>query len=74
MRRNMKLSVALLLVLPIASARAQQLPSDVDSMMHRLFASREFASQRFGPARWIENGAAYTTVERSAGGGSDIVR
>ena len=77
MRRVLSLPfVALLLALPLATAQAQQLPADVDSMMHRLFASREFASQRFGPARWIENGTAYTTVERSkeAGGGSDIVR
>src|SRR2546422_5348827 len=36
----------------------------------------DFAPQRFGPARWIDGGAAYTTVEPSAdpGGGSDIVR
>ena len=77
MRRLLNLPVLLiLLVLPLTAARAQQLPADVDSMMHRLFASREFASQRFGPARWIENGAAYTTVERSAepGDGRDIVR
>ena len=77
MHRPLNLPILLiLLVLPLTAARAQQLPADVDSMMHRLFASREFASQRFGPARWIENGAAYTTVEPSAepGGGRDIVR
>lgn len=75
MRRIMSLTIAVLL-LPMASAAAQQLPADVDSMMHRLFASREFAGQRFGPARWIEEGAAYTTVERSeeVEGASDIVR
>ena len=77
MRRVLSLPLAaLLLALPIVSAHAQQLPADVDSMMQRLFASREFASQRFGPARWIEDGAAYTTVEPSeeVEGGSDIVR
>ncbi len=75
MRRIMSLTIAVLL-LPMASAAAQQLPAPVDSMMHRLFASREFAGQRFGPARWIEEGAAYTTVERSeeVEGASDIVR
>lgn len=75
MRRIVSLTIAVLL-LPMASAAAQQLPADVDSMMHRLFASREFAGQRFGPARWIEEGAAYTTVERSeeVEGASDIVR
>ncbi len=63
-------------VLPVLPALSQQLPADVDSSLHLIFASREFASQRFGPARWIENGKAYTTVEQSAAvrGGSDIVR
>ena len=33
-------------------------------------------TQRFGPARWIENGAAYTTLEasESSRGAADIVR
>src|SRR3989442_8230918 len=48
----------------------------MSDMLRRLFASREFAPERFGPARWIDGGAAYTTVEPSADlrGGSDIVR
>lgn len=66
--------LAFAIVPPAASA--QQLPAGVDSTLHRIFASREFSSQRFGPARWIENGSAYTTVERSAAdsSSSDIVR
>ena len=42
----------------------------------RIFASNEFAQERFGPARWIDDGAGYTTLERSSGesGGRDIVR
>ena len=39
--------------------------------IERIFDSRDFATERFGPARWLENGAAYTTVEN---GGKDIVR
>ncbi len=55
---------------------AAQLPAPMSEMLRRLFASREFAPERFGPARWIDGGAAYTTVEPSADlrGGSDIVR
>lgn len=42
--------------------------------LDRIFNSREFASQRFGPARWLDD-SSYTTLERSAGGeGVDIVR
>jgi dipeptidyl-peptidase 4 len=60
----------------IASPLTAQLPAGVDSMLHRLFASRDFSSDRFGPSRWIEKGAAYTTVEDShdVKDGSDIVR
>ncbi len=45
--------------------------------LDRLFDSDEFDSKGFGPARWIDEGAGYTTLERSdsdkAGGGRDIV-
>ncbi len=42
----------------------------------RIFDSDEFSPQRFGPARWIDNGAGYTTLEKSDSpeGGRDIVR
>ena len=43
-----------------------QVPDHVTDVLRRIFASAEFAPQRFGPARWIENGTAYTTVEKSA--------
>ena len=39
--------------------------------IERIFDSRDFATARFGPARWLENGNAYTTVEN---GRKDIVR
>src|SRR6266850_808813 len=60
-------------VLPPAVA---QVPDHVNDMLRRIFASADFAPQRFGPARWIENGAAYTTVEKSAAmpDAFDIVR
>ena len=53
-------------VLPPAAA---QVPDNVNEMLRRIYASADFAPQRFGPARWIETGTAYTTVEKS-----DIVR
>ncbi|HEU4586337.1 MAG TPA: S9 family peptidase [Gemmatimonadaceae bacterium] len=46
-------------------------PRTSELTIERIFASRDFAPDRFGPARWLENGAAYTTVEN---GGRDIVR
>jgi dipeptidyl-peptidase-4 len=67
------------LVLALLLAGAQQLPGQVPdtvrATVHRLFGTRDFTPERFGPARWIEGGAAYTTVERAAEGrGMDIVR
>ena len=43
--------------------------------VERIFSSREFASERFVPARWLEGGAAYTTIEASAtsNGADDMI-
>ena len=72
--RRVVLTLVAVAVLASVSVSAQ-IPAGLDSMLHRLYASRDFASARFGPARWIENGDAYTTVEPSADGkGADIVR
>src|SRR5437667_12188563 len=49
-------------VLPPAAA---QVPDNVNEMLRRIYASADFAPQRFGPARWIETGTAYTTVVKS---------
>ena len=41
----------------------------------RIFSSPEFSAESFGPTRWLENGTAFTTVERASGGkGREIVR
>jgi len=34
--------------------------------LERIFASREFSSERFGPARWMADGQTFTTLEPSA--------
>ena len=55
---------------------AGQLPPAASDMLRRLYASRNFAAQTFGPARWMSGGAAYTTIEPSAlvPGAQDVVR
>jgi dipeptidyl-peptidase-4 len=44
--------------------------------LERLHRSRDFLPDLFGPARWLSDGTAYTTLERSesGAGGSDIVK
>ena len=48
----------------------------LDAQIARIFEKNDYALPRFGPARWLGDGASYTTVERSAAveGGWDIVR
>jgi len=73
----MKVFVGLLaLFVSVPSAAVAQVPENVNETLRHIFASAEFAPQRFGPARWIDNGTAYTTVEKSAADSdaSDIVR
>ncbi len=73
----MKVFVGLLaLFVSAPSPAVAQVPENVNETLRRIFASAEFAPQRFGPARWIDTGTAYTTVEKSAADSdaSDIVR
>jgi len=68
-------SVLVLALTATAQVFAQQ--ADPGTLtLERIFASGDFQSERFGPARWLEGEAAYTTVEPSetVEGGSDLVR
>jgi len=57
----------LFLVLTAASGflSAQEKGTDPILTLDRIHNSREFAAQRFGPARWMKDGATYTTLEES---------
>jgi dipeptidyl-peptidase 4 len=79
MNRN-RLLVALFFSLLLAFQGLAQQPAQPTSpatlTLDRLFSSGDFASQFFGPARWIDGGSGYTTLEASASAkaGRDIVR
>ncbi|MGH7358483.1 MAG: DPP IV N-terminal domain-containing protein, partial [Candidatus Rokuibacteriota bacterium] len=66
----------LVLALTAAAPLSAQSADPGTLTLERIFASSEFRSDGFGPARWLEGEAAYTTVEPSetVEGGSDIVR
>ncbi len=65
------LLVLLGVVLP---AQAQQ-PDPSLLTVERIFGSADFRGEFFGPARWLDGGAAYTTLERAVDGrGRDLVR
>ena len=63
---RLSVSAVLYTALLLASPARAQVPASTAASLKLIFDSTYFDTQRFGPARWIENGAAYTTVERSA--------
>jgi predicted alpha/beta-hydrolase family hydrolase len=75
-RISVRALAALVSLVVVAPAAAQQDPAALS--LERIFSSDDFRSERFGPARWLEGGQAYTTLEPAASaegnGGSDIVR
>ncbi|HEU4525766.1 MAG TPA: DPP IV N-terminal domain-containing protein, partial [Gemmatimonadales bacterium] len=72
MNRSPALTFLGILAFGIPAAAQQTDPSRLT--VQRIYASPEFAAQPFGPARWLGDGSAYTTVEAAEGGGQDIVR
>ncbi|HXE08631.1 MAG TPA: S9 family peptidase [Acidobacteriaceae bacterium] len=68
------LGVAVLLSVAIPSHASEQLQQTLDA----IFTRHEYEQKNFGPARWIDGGGAYTTVEPSPGypnsAARDIVR
>ena len=53
------------LVLLVATAYGQSADKRILTL-DRIFSSSEFRSETFGPARWLDDGSAYTTLEPSA--------
>ena len=41
-------------------------PDELRNNLQRIFSSKALDAKAFGPARWIRNGASFTTVEPSA--------
>ncbi len=72
-----RLLVVLLLASSVgaAAAAAQDPPPSSRLSLDRIFATREFAPERFGPARWMKDGETFTTLEPSADvtGARDLV-
>jgi dipeptidyl-peptidase-4 len=72
-------SSLLLLIAAAFSSASATLSAQTDDpsllSVRGIYGSAEFRPEFFGPARWLANGAAYTTLEPPAQGkGQDIVR
>jgi len=70
------LVLSLLWILASAICSFAQQPFDVNQFFRRAFLEREFQPKSFGPARWMNSGEAYTTLEPSPSfpGSTDLVR
>ena len=71
-----RLTVALLLAVSSSMTRlpAQQPDTSLLSVQ-RIYGTREFRSQSFGPAKWLGDGSSYTTLEGPEGEpGKNLVR
>jgi dipeptidyl-peptidase-4 len=67
--------LAVTCVLAAGSPASAQQPDSSLLTLTRIYGSGEFASQPFGPSRWLGDGNAYTTLEPAEDGrGQDIVR
>jgi len=75
MKHTVKIILVLLLVNFSYSILAQQVDKSLLTL-DRIFNSAEFSQERFGPARFIEDGKYYTTLETSKDtpGGRDIIK
>src|SRR5580658_4007539 len=60
-------ALALLWAAGLAAIPLQaQISQESDQLLHRMYASPDFQVKHFGPARWLDDGVFYTTVEPSA--------
>jgi len=69
--------IGVILVIALATIPAFAQQSDHSLLtLERIFTSQEFTGETFGQARWIDGGAGYTKLEKSAAANSkrDIVR
>jgi dipeptidyl-peptidase 4 len=76
-RRFLTLILALAAACLAGSTALQaQISPASDQLLHRMYASPDFEVKTFGPARWLDGGAFYTTLEPSAAvkDAQDIVR
>ena len=73
---RIKISSFFILTCLLFSSLAAQSSDSTLLTLDRIYKNAEFRSERFGPARWLEDGSGYTTLEKSESleKGRDIVK
>ena len=66
----------LIMIASLAPRLYAQVSPQLDATLRRIFVGKELNAKSFGPARWLEGGKSYVTVEPSAAvtGAKDIVQ
>jgi dipeptidyl-peptidase-4 len=64
--------MAMAAVCVVSRPALSQLPAQVDTALHTLFASRTYLGDRAAPARWRDDGTHYTTLEPTEAGSSAV--
>jgi dipeptidyl-peptidase-4 len=72
-RRTYWLAVAVLVGGVAVSGQQSEPRQSLTRQIDRVFKTGDYATPRFGPARWLPDGSAYAIVERTPSG-SEIVR
>jgi len=69
-------SVLIFLLAASSAGAAEEAPDPSQLTLERIFEDDEFEVETFGPARWLEDGSGYTTLEsaENAEGAKDIIR
>jgi dipeptidyl-peptidase 4 len=73
-RRLASAVATILCATSLIQARQTDPARALQNQIDRIFQAREFEPPRFGPARWLPDGTAYTIVERDKTRGTEIAR
>ena len=70
-----RVGLSLCLASCLCSFAKAQAPDPSRLTIERIITSDDFGTEGFGPARWLEDGSGYTTLENAEGGkGREIVK
>src|SRR5262245_62091251 len=73
-KRPVIIAAAAISILALATPRAQQAAAPaLDQELRRIFVTNDYAPERFGPAVWLDEGATYGLLERSASDGTRVL-
>ena len=76
LHRSARVVALIFLIAATSTGVAEEAPDPSQLTLERIFEDEEFEVETFGPARWLEDGSGYTTLESADGAeeAKDIIR